>query len=243
MRAFTGAAVLGAMLMAAPAFAQAPAQPAPKPAAPPAPTAAPAPPAAPAPAPPPAARFPEGTKFAFINIQRIANESAEGKVATSRVQALNQKKVTELNERNKALQADQQKLQSSGGVMSENARAELEKKIERQQVDIQRATQDAQQEVQELQQQLQNEFQQKLMPIVQQVFNEKGLQILFSAGDAGIVWADPGLDITEDVIKRFDVGKPAPKPPAAAAPQATPPGAAKPVSPIAPKPAPKPPQN
>ena len=67
---------------------------------------------------------------------------------------------------NAKLQADQQKLQSSGGVMSDNARAELEKKIERQQVDIQRATQDAQQEVQELQQQLQNEFQTKLMPIV-----------------------------------------------------------------------------
>jgi Skp family chaperone for outer membrane proteins len=230
MRAFSGAAVLGAMLMAAPSFAQAPAQPAPKPAAPPAP--APAPSAQPVPA-PPAAKFPEGTKFAFINIQRIANESTEGKVATTRVQALNQKKVTELNERNKALQADQQKLQSGGGVMSDNARAELEKKIERQQVDIQRATQDAQQEVQELQQELQNEFQKKLMPVVQQVFNEKGLQILFSAGDSGIVWADPGLDITEDVIKRFDAGKP--KPPAAAAPPAAPPATA--------KPAPKPPQN
>ena len=241
MRAFTGVAVLGAMLMTAPTFAQAPAQPAPKPATPPAPAAA-----QPAPAPAPVAKFPEGTKFAFINIQRIANESAEGKVATTRVQALNQKKVTDLNERNKALQADQQKLQSSGGVMSDNARAELEKKIERQQVDIQRAQQDAQQEVQELQQQLQNEFQAKLMPIVQQVFNEKGLQILFSAGDSGIVWADPGLDITEDVIKRFDVGKPAAKAPAAAAPQAAPPAAPKPApqaAPSAPKPAPKPPLN
>jgi outer membrane protein len=233
MRAFTGVAVLGAMLMTAPAFAQAPAQPAPKPATLPASPAAPPAPAL------PVAKFPEGTKFAFINIQRIANESAEGKVATTKVQALNQKKVTELNERNKALQADQQKLQSGGGVMSDSARAELEKKIERQQVDIQRATQDAQQEVQELQQQLQSEFQTKLMPIVQQVFNEKGLQILFSAGDSGIVWADPGLDITEDVIKRFDVGRPAPKAPAAAAPQAAPPAA----PPAAPKPAPKPPQN
>jgi outer membrane protein len=227
MRALTGVAVLGAMLMTAPTFAQAPSQPAPKPAAP------PTQPPQPAPAPQPPAPFPAGTKFAFINIQRIANESAEGKVATTKVQALNQKKVTELNDKNKALQADQAKLQSSGGVMSDNARAELEKKIERQQVDIQRAQQDAQREVQELQQDLQNEFQKRLMPIVQQVFNEKGLQILFSAADSGIVWAEPGLDITEDIIKRFDAteGKAAPKPPAAAAP------------PAAPKPAPKPPQN
>lgn len=211
MRVLLAAAVLSLMLATAPTFAQtpAPAQPAAgqQPATPP-----PAQAQAPAPAPRP---FPDGAKIAYINIQRIANESGEGKSATAKVQALNQKKVQELNEKNKQLQADQQKLQSGGTVMSDQARAELEKKIERTQVDIQRATQDAQQEVQELQQELQNEFQRKLMPIVQQVAQEKGLHLLFSAADSGIVWADPGLDITNDVIKRFDGGAAtaAPKPP------------------------------
>jgi outer membrane protein len=225
MRRFAAVAVLSVMLATAPTFAQTPAQPAPtgqqQPA--PKPTAPLTPPAqtAPAPAPKP---FPEGSKIAYINIQRIANESGEGKSATAKVQALQQKKVAELSDKNKALQADQQKLQASLGVMSDAARAELEKKIERQNVEVQRATQDAQQEVQELQQELQNEFQRKLMPIVQKVFDEKGLQVLFSAADAGLVLADPGLDITAEVIKRFDANAPAPTP--AAKPPATtkPPG-------------------
>jgi outer membrane protein len=223
MRVLLGVAVLSLMLAAAPTFAQTPAppqpapagqQPAPKPTTPAQPPPAPLATQAPRP-------FPEGSKLAYINIQRIANESGEGKSATAKVQALNQKKVQELNEKNKQLQADQQKLQSGGTVMSDSARAEIEKRIERTQVDIQRATQDAQQEVQELQQELQNEFQRKLMPIVQQVSQEKGIHILFSAGDSGIVWADTGLDITNDVIKKFDTGAPAttaPKPPAAKPP-------------------------
>lgn len=210
MRALLGAAVLSLMLGTATTLAQTP-QPAP-PATPPAQTA---PPPVPTQAPRP---FPEGAKVAYINIQRIANESGEGKAATAKVQALNQKKVQELNEKNKTLQADQQKLQSGGTVLSDSARAELEKKIERQQVDIQRATQDAQQEVQELQNDLQAEFQRKLMPVVQQVAQEKGLHLLFSAADSGIVWADPGLDVTADVIRKFDGGTPtaapAAKPPA-----------------------------
>jgi outer membrane protein len=225
MRRFAAVAVLSVMLAAAPTFAQTPApappagqQPAPKPAPPTTPPAQ----TVPAPAPAPPAPFPEGAKIAYINIQRIASESGEGKAATAKVQALNQKKVQELNEKNKALQADQQKLQSGGTVMSDSARAELEKKIERLNVDIQRTTQDAQQEVQELQQELQNEFQRKLLPIVQQVAREKGLHMLFSAADSGIVWADPGLDITADVIKRFDTGAPA------ATPAAKPPAATKP---------------
>jgi Skp family chaperone for outer membrane proteins len=195
------AAVLS-LLLVAPALAQtpsAPAQPAPAPTEP-----------APAAAQPPRP-FPEGAKVAFINTQRIAGESAEGKAATTKLKALNDKKVQELNERQKQLQAQQQKLQSGGSVLSDAARGELEKSIEKMQVDIQRFTQDAQAEVQELNNQLQAEFERKLRPIIAAVSQEKGLLLVFGP-DSGIVWADAGLDITADVIKRFDT-------PAAGAPK------------------------
>lgn len=148
--------------------------------------------------------FPAGAKFAYINLQRVASESSEGKTSTSKIQALNDKKVKELGDKNKQLQALQQKLQQSSSVMSDAARGQLEKEIEKQQVEIQRFTQDAQAEAQDLQQELQNEFQRKLVPIIQQVATEKSLQFVFSQIDSGIVWAEPGLDITNDVIKKFD---------------------------------------
>jgi hypothetical protein len=47
--------------------------------------------------------------------------------------------------------------------------------------------------------------------------------VLFSQRDSGIVFADPGLDITLEVIKRFDAAGPAAAAPAApAAPAPTP---------------------
>ena len=55
-----------------------------------------------------------------------------------------------------------------------------------------------------MQQQLQAEFQRKLSPIIQQIATEKGLHLLLSQTDAGMVWADSGLDLTAEVIKRFD---------------------------------------
>ena len=182
-------------------------------------------PASQTPAPPPAQAqpprpFPEGAKFAVIDIQRVASESNEGKVSTQKVQALNQKKVAELSEMNKKLQADQQKLQTSGTMLNEQARAELERGIDRQQKELQRAQQDAQDEVQQLQQDLQNTFQSKLYPVIQKIVTEKGIQMLFSHRDAGIVYADPGLDLTAEVIKRFDEAAPAAAAPAT--PPATP---------------------
>ena len=93
-------------------------------------------------------------------------------------------------------------------MLNEATRAQLERDIDRQQKEIQRFTQDAQEEVQQLQGDLQNGFQQKLLPVIQQVVQERGLSILFSQADAGIVWADPSLDVTAEVIKRFDAANP-----------------------------------
>jgi Skp family chaperone for outer membrane proteins len=205
---------------ASPVFAQAAAQPAAPAPARPAP-AAPAAAAQPAPAPQPPAPFPQGAKIAFVNLQAIAQLSSDGKAANAKVQALAQKKQSEGAAKTKTLQDNQQKLQTSGSVMNDTARAQLEKDIERQTVEGQRFEQDAQAELTELQQQLQQEFQRKLMPILEALSKEKGLQALLSAADSGVVWADPGLDLTLEAVKKMDAGAAAAKPaaPTAAAPK------------------------
>jgi outer membrane protein len=177
--------------------------------------AAPAP-AAQAPAQPPAPKpFPQGARVAYVVLQRIANESADGRVATTRIQALQQKKAAELNEKNKALTTMQQRLEKEGSVMSAAAAAELQKNIEKANVEVQRFTQDAQAEVTELQQTLQNEFQERLTPVLQQVAADMGLHFVFNGPDAGLVWADPALDISSEVIKKLDSSKPPTAKPAA----------------------------
>jgi outer membrane protein len=210
MRRFTVAVVLSLALGAIPTFALAQVKPTTPPAAatqqkPPAtPPATPPAPAVQKPAAPPAVPpkpFPEGAKIAFVNIPRIAAESAEGKSSTARVKALQDKKLAELGAKNKQVETAQQKL-NSGGLLSDDARAATQKEIDKLQVEIQRMQQDAEAELQELQQQLQLDFQRKLTPIIQQIAAEKGLHMLLP--DSGLVWADSGLDLTTEIIRRFD---------------------------------------
>ena len=52
--------------------------------------------------------------------------------------------------------------------------------------------------------QLQAEFQEKLNPILEQVRAEKGLLMIFSVRDSGIIAVDLGLDLSAEVVKRFD---------------------------------------
>src|SRR5213082_2376766 len=125
------------------------------------------------PPPQPPAPFPAGAKIAFFTPQAVFQQSAEGKAALTRVNALTQKKQTENAHRQKKLAADHQ----------------------------------------ELQQEVQNEFVKKLSPIIDKLANEKGLYLVFNAGEAGLAWAAPGLDLTPDVIKALDAAaKPAAAP-------------------------------
>jgi outer membrane protein len=164
--------------------------------------------ATPAPAPRPPAPFPQGAKIAFINIQAIAANSSAGKEASKRLADLNTKKAAEINEKNKQLQAAQTKLNTGGAVLSESARGQLEKDIDRLQRDIQFSSQNAQAEMNDLQNELQGEFQQRLLPLVKQIAEEKALHAVFSIQDSGVAYWDPGLDISDEVIKRLDTAKP-----------------------------------
>ncbi|MDQ3213228.1 MAG: OmpH family outer membrane protein [Acidobacteriota bacterium] len=161
-------------------------------------------PPAPAAAPQPPRPFPEGAKVAFVDIQAIASNSAEGKAATAKLDDIKKKKNAELQAKNASLKGMQDKLTSGGSVMNDQARVQLEKDIEKAQRDLQFAQQDAQTELTEATNELQADFQEKLNPVLEAVRAEKGLLMIFSIRDSGVVAADAGLDLSGEVVKRFD---------------------------------------
>jgi outer membrane protein len=215
-------AIAVAALTAGPALAQAPTTAKPTPPA----TGTPAaqPPATqkpaeqpPVPTPPASASaaprpFPEGAKIAYIDLQYIASNSVEGKAATARIQEFAKKKTGELEGKQKALEAARNKLLQGGTVLSESARSQMEKEIDKMARELQYAQQEAQSEQQALTQDLQNDFQTRLNPVIDQVANEKGLQLVLSIADSGAVWVNTGLNISAEVMKRLDSAKPAAAP-------------------------------
>jgi outer membrane protein len=163
--------------------------------------AAPAPAQAEAPAPQP---FPEGARIAYIDLQYIASNSAEGKAATAKIQDFTKKAQADLAAKSKQMEDLRNKLLQGGTVMSEQARMQLEREIEKLGRELQFAQQDAQDEQNQLTATLQNEFQTRLNPIIDEVAKEKALHMVFSIVDSGAIWANTGLDITSEVMTRLD---------------------------------------
>jgi Skp family chaperone for outer membrane proteins len=201
-------------LAAGETYAQAPAAQAPAPATQKPATTAPSAPTAPAtqkPAPAPAApapKFQDGMKYAYVNMQSVAANSNDGKAAAEKLKAFQDQKAKELQDKQKTLQAAQQKLESGGSVLSDAARTQLQTDIDRQQRDLQRLSEDAQQDVQNLAQQVEEEFTRKVLPIIEKVAQEKQLHFVFNAAQSGLIWAEPGMNLTTEVIAAMNA-KPA----------------------------------
>ena len=148
--------------------------------------------------------FPADARWAYVDLARIAAESADGRAANQQLQQLVQQKQQQLAGRQQELAASQQKLQQNASVMSPQAQLQLQQEIERLGLEVQRMTQDAEAEVAQLDQQLQLAFQDRLIPAINQVATSRRLSFVFNAGTGIFAWADPALDISVDVIQELD---------------------------------------
>lgn len=193
-----------ATVVTAAAQATPPAQTTP-PATPPAQAAPPAKPAAPVP-------FPEGAKVAYIFMQGIFNGSADGKAAAAEVEGWEKKKTAEIQAKVKEAESLQAKINQGGSVLNDAARAQAQRDLQRLQREVTAMQEDAQEEAQALRQRLLTAFSEKVNPIIAAVAKEKGLHMVFTVSDqSNVAWAEAGLDLTAEVIKRVDAASAASK--------------------------------
>lgn len=214
MRRMTIAVAVSALLVAGSAFAQtAPPKPTPTPQAQtPPPTQTPPPatqkPAAslpmPAPSPTPVP-FPEGAKVGFIDLQRVVGESLLGKQGQEAMKVLNDKLSSSLAGKNKEIQSLQDKMKAQQSVVSDAVMQSMARDLDKMQREAQFMQQDAQVQVDQLNKELLLSFQEKVLPVVEKLREERGLWMIFALGDnSNIAAAHAGLDLSPEVIKRLD---------------------------------------
>jgi len=150
--------------------------------------------------------FPKDSRIGYVDLERVAALSTEGKSATAQLEALRTKKAAEVAARGKQVEALQQKL-TAGAVLNEAAYTRLQREFQRAQLDFQRFNEDAQAEVQDTQQQLWRAFTTRLFPVVGQVATEKNLWAVFSS-ESTLLWHAPAIDLSEEVAKRLDAAVP-----------------------------------
>ena len=143
-------------------------------------------------------------RIGFFDAQRVAAESVTGQAAFAELEAFRTEATADLERRNQALAAERQRLQVGSAVLSSTARLDVERRIQRGELNVQRLLEDAQAEFLGLQQAAENGFQVKLLPAVEAVAREQGVHFVFNLLASPIIWANPTFDLTESIIERLD---------------------------------------
>lgn len=161
-----------------------------------------------APAPKPAATpvpFPADAKIAYIDLQVVVRDSKLGKAGQEAMKVLNDNLAAQLAKKNKEIQTLQEKIKGQQNVVSDTVMNGMVKELDRLQREAQFIQQDAQVQIDQKNAELLQDFQQKVLPIVEEMRKEKGLWIIFALGEnSNIAAAHAGLDLSQDIVKRLD---------------------------------------
>lgn len=144
-----------------------------------------------------------GIRLACFSPQRAFAESAEGKAGLATLTALQQKRSREIEDRNKTLEAREQALQQSLTLLTEDARNQRTKELEKFRLDTQRFVEDAQAEFLGVRREIEAAFAAKLKPALEQIAKARSLLLVLSLDEPSLAWADPTIDITADVVQQL----------------------------------------
>jgi outer membrane protein len=141
---------------------------------------------------------------AVIDVDQLVQNSAAGKESMTRLKKVQDEKVAERKKMTEDLQALQKQLEAQRATLSEAKVADLQKQIEDRGIALRRFDEDAQQQLEEAKRKELGALEKQLMPIIQELGREMKLQLIFNKFQSGLVFADESLDITDQVLRRFN---------------------------------------
>ena len=146
-------------------------------------------------------------KIGVVNSQQVLQQSVEGKKAISQLEAKrksNQDKLAKLDDEIRQLQT---KLNTQRLTLTNEAILQISSDLDKKQTERKRFAEDSVKELQDLQMRLFNTVQSDLLPIIEQIGKEKKLDIIFDLANSVAIYFNPAIDLTQEVIKRYDASK------------------------------------
>ncbi len=170
-----------------------------------------------------AATTPSTTKVGVVNMMYVINASNAGQKEGLDLQKRFEPKTAEKTAREKELQDLQKKIESGGNVMSDDARAQLEKDFQTKQTSYKRFMEDLQADVNQQKQEVTAKLYDEVFKTVDKYAKANGYTLIMDssaqgnmAGTPMLLWGNDSVDITKQVLEAFNTDSGVPPPPKAA---------------------------
>jgi outer membrane protein len=146
----------------------------------------------------------QDTKIVFLDSQKILMESLAGKDAYKQLNTLKDQKASELEKKQNKLKTMADQLQAKSATMTATAREDLEGKYDKELKDYNRSVKDAQDDLRRKEMEFLKPFSKDLDEIIKAYSEKNNIDMVLDKQNPALVYANPKIDITSQIITAFD---------------------------------------
>lgn len=146
-------------------------------------------------------------KIGVVDSQEVLEKSQEGKRVTAQIESKNKTLQEDLVRLDDTIRNLETKLNTQRLTLTQEAASNLISDIDKRRTERARFVEDSRRELNDLTQRLFNRLQGELRPIIAEIGKEKNLDLIFDVGSSGIIYFNPAVNLTQEIIQRYDASK------------------------------------
>ena len=143
-------------------------------------------------------------KIGVVNFQEVALQSKPGKAAKARLEKMADQLKKEVRGKEDKLVARQKELEAGASRLAAAERQHRAEALEKDELALKRLIQDKTEELKKAEAESVIELARQIYPILKAYAAEKGFSLILEARRPGLMYYDKNLDITAEIVKRFD---------------------------------------
>jgi outer membrane protein len=143
-------------------------------------------------------------KIAVVDLQRALTTTKQGKSAQEKLEEDVKKAQGSIEGKKKEIEKAQEAYNKQKESLNQKARADKEEQLITMEKEIKRLLQDSQEGLRRKNNQLVGELVKKLRVIIEDIGKEDSYSMVLERSSQAVIYADKSIDITDEVIKRFD---------------------------------------
>ncbi len=149
----------------------------------------------------------QALKISVVDSQKAFDGSIEGKKEAAQFQTRKSKFESDMARMDSEIQQLESKLNTQRLTLTQEALLQIQAELQKKLTARKRYEEDATQALKQFQFTLLKKIQTEMVAIVDAIAKEKGIDLVLDLGASGVVYFDTAIDITDEVIKRYDASK------------------------------------
>lgn len=147
------------------------------------------------------------SKIAYVDLQRALLEVEDGKKAKAQLKKEFDQKQKELDKKQADVKKMKDDLEAGAMMMTEETRQQKAMELQKQMYELQQLYLTLQGDLSQKEAEATKKIFDRMGKIIEQIGKEKKYELILERTESSVLWALPEMDITSELIKRYNAAK------------------------------------